>query len=63
MFLKNNASVSLLSQHLMGVPNVALGQRIMGHCMGLVGVIPLVVSRGKAPKAPACLRYLKPENS
>ena len=33
----------------------------MGHCMGFGGVIPLVRSRGKAPKAPTILRYLKPD--
>ena len=31
--------------------------------MGLGGVIPLVGYRGKAPKAPAVIRYLKAENS
>ena len=28
----------------------------MGHCMGPSGVMPLVGSRGKAPKAPSILR-------
>ena len=31
--------------------------------MGLGGVIPLVGSRTKAPKAPTILRYLKPEKT
>ena len=31
--------------------------------MGLGGVVPLVGSKGKAPKAPTVLRYLKPENT
>ena len=35
----------------------------IGHSMGLGGAIPLVGSRGKAPKAPTILTYLKPENS
>ena len=30
----------------------------MRHCMGLGGVIPMVESRGKVPKAPTILRYL-----
>ena len=31
--------------------------------VGLGGVIPLVESRGKAPKASTILGYLKPENN
>ena len=34
--------IYLLSKHPMNVPNVA---GVMGHCMGLGGVIPLVDSR------------------
>ena len=56
-FGKNKVSRSLLSQHQIGVPIVA-AVHAMVH-----GVISLVVSRGKAPKAPTILRYLKPENS
>ena len=37
--------------------------RFMGHCIGIGGVISLVESRCKVPKAPTILRYLKPENS
>ena len=35
----------------------------MANCMELGGVISLVESRGKAPNAPAILKYSKPENS
>ena len=35
----------------------------MGHGIGIGGVISLVGSRCKVPKAPTILRYLKPENS
>ena len=35
----------------------------MVHCLGLAGVIPMMGSRGKPPKAPTILKYLKPENN
>ena len=51
---------SLLSKHLMGIPNLAL---IHGTLYRAWQCDPLVGSRCKVPKAPTILRYLKPENS
>ena len=62
-FLKlaeNNLSRLSLSQHLMPISNVA---RSMVRCVWPGGLILLAGSWGKAPKVPATLRYLKPENS
>ena len=46
----------MLSKHPMGVPIVA---GVMGRCMGLGGVIPLVGSRGNTLVLTHCSKYLK----
>ena len=53
-FGKKDVNGSSLSQHPMGIPNIA---GVHGALYGAWWCNPLVRSRGKAPKAPTILRY------
>ena len=57
---ENNVSKTLLSEHLMGIPNVA---GTHGVLYGTWPCDPPSGVQGQGLKSPIILRHLKPENS